>query len=108
MAFGKNNMESKNTLARESIPKAVQTDRRMNPLLAALILLAIQILYSIGSLLLILTSNSKSGILPSFVLLQLMIFWVASRLSISTKTFVTVWIIGAISFGVLHLPWLFR
>jgi hypothetical protein len=92
-----------------SVPdSAAGANRRTNPLPASLAVLLIQIVYPIGSLLLILTSNSTSGMLPSFILMQALTFWIASRFSMGTRAFVFLWPVGAIFFGILHLPWLFR
>jgi hypothetical protein len=81
---------------------------RMHTFWAIGSLLAAEILYSMGSLLAILTSNSKLGILPSFVFLQILIFWIASRLRIRSTPFVVLWLTGSIFFSILHFPWLLR
>jgi hypothetical protein len=89
-------------------PNDDQPMGRMQTFWAVAGLLAAEILYSIGSLLAILTSNSKLGILPSFVFLQIVIFWLASRLRIRSIPFVVLWLTGSIFFSVLHFPWLLR
>jgi hypothetical protein len=98
----------KNMDERMPDPNDDQPMGRMRNFWAVAGLLSVGILYSIGSLLAILTSNSKLGILPSFILFQILIFWTASRLRIRSTALVAVWLSGSIFFSIIHFPWLLR